>query len=145
MHVLTAPTGRDGGSVTIFVVVSVVGLLALVGLVVDGGAKVRAVQRADRVAAEAARAAGQAVDVRSVLEGHEVRVDHGAAVRAASQYLSAAGMPGHASVIDGGTAIAVTTTASTPTVFLGVVGIHQFSVEGYAEVALVHSATGVSP
>ncbi|MGB8022640.1 MAG: pilus assembly protein TadG-related protein [Candidatus Nanopelagicales bacterium] len=145
MPLMTASTARDDGSVTLFVVVAVVGLLALVGLVVDGGAKVRAVQRADRVAAEAARAAGQAVDVMSVLEGAEVRVDHGAAVSAASEYLRAAGMPGHASVTEDGTAIAVTATASTPTVFLGLVGIHQFSVEGHAEVALVHSVTGVRP
>ena len=48
--------GDQAGSVTLFGVVAGLALLVLVGLVVDGGAKVRAVQRADAIAAEAARA-----------------------------------------------------------------------------------------
>lgn len=145
MHQMTGGTARDDGSVTLFIVVAVVGLLALAGLVVDGGAKVRALQRADRVAAEAGRAAGQSVDAAAVLEGAEVRVDTRAAIAAANDYLRAAGLPGDANVADDGRSIAVTVTASVPTVFLGIVGIHQFSVEGHAEVSLIHSATGGNP
>lgn len=145
MREVTGGTSRDDGSVTLFIVVAVVGLLALAGLVVDGGAKVRAVQRADRVAAEAARAAGQSVDVAAVLQGARVRVDPRAAVVAANEYLRAAGLPGEARIADDGTSVAVTVTASVPTVFLGLVGIPEFSVEGHAEASLVHSATGDIP
>jgi Flp pilus assembly protein TadG len=128
--------------VTIFLSIAVVGLLVLAGLVVDGGAKVRAVQRADRVAAEAARAAGQAVDLREVLAGQELGVDRRAAIAAAEQYLRAAGIEGTARVVQGGSGIAVTTTTSVPTVFLGLVGITTFRVRGGAEVALVDSSRG---
>lgn len=56
-HRLRTATGADpeAGSVTVFVAISVLGLLLLIGLVADGGAKLRATQRADSVAAEAAR------------------------------------------------------------------------------------------
>lgn len=128
----------DHGAVTLFVAITVVGLLVLAGLVVDGGAKVRAVQRADRVAAQAARAAGQAVDIQGVLAGEEIGIDRRAALAAADAYLRAAGSEGSARVVEGGAGIAVTTTASVPTVFLGLIGIPQFSVQGSAAVALVH-------
>ena len=137
--------GADDGAVTVFVAIAAVGLMALAGLVVDGGAKVRAVQRADRVAAEAARAAGQAVDVAAVLAGREVRVARGAAVHAAEAYLRSAGVEGTARVVHGGAGIEVETTTSAPTVFLGLIGVPRFTVSGGAEVALVHSTRGVRP
>jgi Flp pilus assembly protein TadG len=135
----------ERGAVTLFVAIAMVGLLALAGLVVDGGAKVRAVQRADRVAAEAARAAGQAIDLARVLEGSDVRVDRRDALVAAESYLRASGVEGSARVIEGGSGIAVTTTTSVPTVFLGLIGVPRFTVRGGAEVALVHSVRGVRP
>jgi hypothetical protein len=135
----------DRGAVTLFVAIAMVGLLALAGLVVDGGAKVRAVQRADRVAAEAARAAGQAIDLAGVLEGSDVRVDRRAALVAAESYLRASGVEGSARVVDRGRGIAVTTTTSVPTVFLGLIGVPQFTIRGSAEVALVHSVRGARP
>jgi hypothetical protein len=137
--------GEDCGSITIFVAIVAVGLMALAGLVVDGGAKVRAAQRADRVAAEAARAAGQAVDVAGVLAGHEIRVDRGAALAAANAYLRSAEIEGSARLVNGGSGIAVITTASEPTAFLSLIGVERLTVHGGAEVALVHSMRGVSP
>jgi hypothetical protein len=135
----------DRGAVTLFVAIAMVGLLALAGLVVDGGAKVRAVQRADRLAAEAARAAGQAIDLGGVLEGSEVAVDRRAALVAAEAYLRASGVAGSVRVLEGGRGIAVTTSASAPTVFLGLIGVPQFTARGSAEVALVHSVRGARP
>jgi Putative Flp pilus-assembly TadE/G-like len=142
---LTARASADEGAVTLFVAIAMVGLLALAGLVVDGGAKVRAVQRADRLAAEAARAAGQELDVAGVLAGSDVRVDRRAALIAAESYLRASGVQGSARVLDGGAGLAVTTTISAPTVFLGLVGVPAFTVHGAAEVALVHSVRGARP
>jgi len=135
----------EDGAVTLFVAIAMVGLLALAGLVVDGGAKVRAIQRADRIAAEAARAAGQAIDVAAVLDGSDVRVDRRAAIVAAGAYLRASGVEGEARMIDGGSGIAVTTTTSAPTVFLGLIGVPALTVRGSAEVALVHSVRGDRP
>jgi Flp pilus assembly protein TadG len=135
--------GGERGSVTVFVAIVAVGLLAMAGLVVDGGAKVRAIQRADRVAAEAARAAGQSVDVSRALRGDGIRVDRRAARAAAEQYLRASGALGEARVSQDGRAITVTTHASAPTVFLGLIGVPALSVTGHAEVSLVHFEGGV--
>ena len=138
------PSG-DRGAVTLFVAIAMVGLMVLAGLVVDGGAKVRAAQRADRVAAEAARAAGQAIDLATVLEGSAVRVDRGAALQAAEAYLASAGVDGSARVIDRGAGISVSTRTSAPTVFLGLIGVAHLTVDGAAHVSLVHSMGGARP
>ncbi len=51
----------ERGSVSLMLVVVMLGLLAAAGLVVDGGAKLRAVQQATAAAGEAARAATQQI------------------------------------------------------------------------------------
>ena len=66
-------------------------LLAMAGLVVDGGGKVRAAQRADRIAAEAGRAAGQQIELAAAVAGERPRVDVGAAVAAAQRYIAGPG------------------------------------------------------
>ncbi|WP_199421656.1 hypothetical protein [Actinotalea solisilvae] len=126
---------------TVFVAVTVLGLLVLCGLVVDGGAKLRAAQHADRVAVEAARAAGQAVDPAALVTG-EVTVDRATAVRAAQEYLGATGVRGSAAFSADGTAVEVNTVVSAPTVFLGLVGVGSFTVTGHGRAVLVHGVTG---
>lgn len=135
----------DQGSVTVFLAIVSVGLLVLAGLVVDGGAKVRAAQRADRVAAQAARTGGQAIDVTQVLAGRTIAVDRRSAVAAATSYLQAAGVEGSVRLVDGGTGLVVATTSTARTVFLGLIGVHTLTVRGRAEVSLVPSATGGQP
>jgi hypothetical protein len=46
----------DDGQISLLVLVLTIAVLAMIGLSVDGGGKVRALQRADNLAAEAARA-----------------------------------------------------------------------------------------
>ena len=142
---MTANGSSERGAVTVFLSVAAIGLLAMLGLAVDGAAKVRAVQRADRLAAEAARAAGQAVDLTAVLAGDSIRVDRRAAVAAATAYLAAAGAQGHAVVAAGGRSLQVTTTATQPTIFLGLVGVPRFTVTGRADVDLIDSPEGSTP
>jgi Flp pilus assembly protein TadG len=139
---VSARISSERGSVTMFVTVVALGLLVLAGLVVDGSAKVRAVQRADRVAAEAARAAGQAIDLTAALQGSTIHVDRRPAVVAARAHLEAAGVIGSVELAADGTAITVEARDSEPTVFLGLVGVPQFTVTGRAEVRLVHSVRG---
>ena len=89
MTAATASTGgahRERGAISVFLAVLVPGLLLIIGLAVDGGAKVAATQRANAIADEAARAGGQALDVSAALAG-QVRVDPAAAVAAAQDYL----------------------------------------------------------
>ena len=120
----------DRGAITLFVVVFTVALLAAVGLVVDGGGKVRALQRADEAAREAARAGSQMLDVPSAVRGDGVRVDPAAAARAARAYLDAAGVDGTVAVQ--GNAVHVSTSITYQPVFLGVAGVGPLTVTGSA-------------
>ena len=131
----------DEGSITLFVCVAVLGLLVLAGLVVDGGAKVRALQRADRLAAEAGRAGGQAIDVRAAIPGNAPTVDSARAVRAAQAFLTTQGAHGQARVAEAGRAMVVDVTVSSPTVFLGLIGVNSLTVHGQSTVRLVRGVT----
>ena len=136
-----ADTDREAGSVTVFAAITVLGILILCGLVVDGGAKLRAVQQADRIATEAARAAGQSADA-AALAGGPARVDRQSAVNAAQAFLAAAGATGTATVSADGTGVEVTVTTTAPTVFLGLIGVSSFTVTGHGQATLVHGVTG---
>ncbi|MCA0328469.1 MAG: pilus assembly protein TadG-related protein [Actinobacteria bacterium] len=135
----------DDGSVTLFLAITVLGLLVLVGLVVDGGAKIRAVQRADQLAAEAARAGGQAINVPAAITGEAPTLDARAAVAAAQAFLRRNGAQGTAAVTNAGQSLEVTVTATAPTVFLGLVGIDSMTVRGHAHATLVRGVTGAAP
>ena len=139
---LTAGNDQDTGAVTVFMAITMAGLLVLVGLVADGGAKLRAAQRADAIAAEAARTAGQVIDLPTAVSSSEIRVDRQGAVAAANAYLTAAGASGTATVSPNGQRLKVTVTTSAPTVFLGLIGINTLTVTGHAQVDLVHGVTG---
>ncbi|SOC49476.1 hypothetical protein SAMN05660748_2203 [Blastococcus aggregatus] len=130
----------DRGALGVFLAVLVPGLLLIIGLAVDGGAKVAATQRANAIADEAARAGGQALDVSAALAG-DVRVDPGAAVAAAQDYLSRNGVQGAVAVVDGDT-LTVTTTITEPTSLLSLIGIQTMTVEGSGTAALITDQDG---
>lgn len=114
---MTRPsTPRDAGSVSVMVAVLVPALLLVLALVVDGSARLRAIARADALAAEAARAANTAVDTRSP----SVRVDTASAARIAADYLARAGHSGQVT-ITGPRAVRVTVTVTEPTT-IGLLG-----------------------
>ncbi|MGY1684929.1 TadE/TadG family type IV pilus assembly protein [Geodermatophilus sp. SYSU D00867] len=130
----------ERGAISVFLAVLVPGLLLIIGLAVDGGAKVAATQRADAIADEAARAGGQALDVAAALAG-QVRVDPAAAVAAAQGYLARNDVAGVVTVVDGDT-LQVTTTITQPTTFLGLIGIATLTVEGSGTADLVTDESG---
>ena len=136
--------GDDEGSVTLFCCIAAVGLFALVGLVVDGGAKVRALERADRIAAEAGRAGGQAINVPAAIAGSQPVIDAKRAVSTAQAFITAQGATGTARVVDGGRAMVVDVTTTAPTAFLGLVGVSTFTVHGSARITLVRGITGAN-
>ena len=88
------------GSVTLWAVIIATSFMLVVGLVVDGGAKLRAGQKADQVAREAARSAAQAVSGDPIL-GNPGLVDNTRARNAAEEYLKTAGVPGDVVIADG--------------------------------------------
>lgn len=118
----------DRGGVTVFVAVCVMALLGIIGVAVDGGSKMRATERADYIAGEAARAGGQAVDPAEAISGTAVVVDPQAAQAAAQAYLRSAGATGTVSVSGDGKTVSVTVSSSYDTKFLSLVGIGSLSV-----------------
>jgi Flp pilus assembly protein TadG len=92
---MSAPA-RDAGRVSVFMAVIITGLLLVFGVAVDGTGQLRTLMRAENIAAEAARAAGQAIDPDVVASVGEHRVNAAKAAQFASEYLAAAGhdLPG---------------------------------------------------
>ncbi|MGW5063368.1 TadE/TadG family type IV pilus assembly protein [Streptomyces sp. NPDC004096] len=131
----------DRGGVTVFVAVCVFALIGIIGLAVDGGSKMRATERADYVAGEAARAGGQAIDPADAITGTAIVVDPQAAAAAAHAYLSSAGATGTVSVSGDGRTLTVTVTGSYDTKFLSVVGISALPVTGHGKATLLHGVT----
>ncbi|MEU1808233.1 pilus assembly protein TadG-related protein [Micromonospora aurantiaca (nom. illeg.)] len=87
-------TGRreaENGRVSLFLAVAMTGVLAIIGLAYDGAGQLRTLQRADNLAAEAARAGGQMIDRARAIEGGPKRIDQVAARAAVAGYLDAAG------------------------------------------------------
>jgi len=130
----------------LFFVVAVIGLFAALGLVVEGAARVRAIQVADNAAAEAARAAGQQLDPVSVANGLPARLDAAAAARAAQSYLATAGVTGSAVVSypDGRPVVTVTTSVVPESVLLGW-GPAPSPATGSATARLVQGVAGEDP
>ncbi|MGW7673355.1 TadE/TadG family type IV pilus assembly protein [Streptomyces sp. NPDC054775] len=131
----------DRGGVTVFVAVCVFALVGIIGLAVDGGSKMRATERADYVAGEAARAGGQAINPADAITGTALVVDPQAAAAAAQAYLSSAGATGTVRVSADGRTLTVTVTGSYDTKFLSVVGIGSLPVTGHGKATLLHGVT----
>ncbi|MFM9705588.1 TadE/TadG family type IV pilus assembly protein [Streptomyces galilaeus] len=131
----------DQGGVTVFVAVCVLALIAIIGVAVDGGSKMRATERADYIAGEAARAGGQAIDPAHAINGEKVVADPQAAAAAAQAYLGSVGASGTVSVSSDGKTLTVTVTSSYETKFLSAVGIGSLPVTGQSTATLLHGVT----
>ncbi|MEU9033365.1 hypothetical protein AB0D45_00340 [Streptomyces sp. NPDC048352] len=132
---------EDRGGIAVYTAITTVALLAIIGLAIDGGGKLRATERADAVAMEAARAAGQAIDPAAAITGTGIRVDPAAAQAAAQAYLARTGTEGSASLSADGTQLTVTVHGTYPTVFLSIAGIGSMDVTGHASARLLHGVT----
>lgn len=124
------PSGEEGeeGRVTAFVVIAVAGLLLVAGLVLDGGNALAARTRAIGIAEEAARAGCQQLDLAAYRAGAPLRLDPGAADRAARTYLAAAGATGTVTVtVD---SVEVSATLRSQPQLLDVIGVGTFEVTG---------------
>jgi hypothetical protein len=86
---------RDEGRVSLFLAVTMTGVLAIIGVAYDGAGQLRSLQRADNLAAEAARSGGQAVDRARAIEGGPKEIDEADARAAVRDYLAAAGVTGY--------------------------------------------------
>jgi Flp pilus assembly protein TadG len=120
----------EGGQVTAFVVVFAIALVALAGLVFDGGVVMAAKRRALNEAQAAARAGAQALDVdRYRLDG-TYTLDTQKARNLAMAYLVQTGHTTGATVNVSGTQVDVSVQWDETTNMLAVAGIKSVHVDG---------------
>jgi hypothetical protein len=128
----------DAGRVSPFLAIAFAGLLAVIGLTYDAAGQIRTLHTAQLLAAEAARAAGQAVDVDQVLAGGEHRMEPGAAEQAALAYLTQSGVTLSGIAFNPTqTRVTVVVTDTYQPAFLGLFGAASREVTGTATVTLV--------
>jgi hypothetical protein len=131
------PPSVDRGSISLWVALMAGAILITLVLIVDGGAKIRAGNRADIAASEAARAAVLAAGPRPGGTSAQARL----AVAAATAYLAKDGVQGSA-VITGPSRVQVTAKATD----VGPISGHTFTVTRTATAALlVGVETGEQP
>ena len=93
---------RDRGRVSIFLAIALFAVLVVIGLSYDAAGRLRTQQRADNLAAEAARAGGQQIDITQAMQNGAKVVDRAAAATAALDYLENAGVQGNATWVTQG-------------------------------------------
>jgi hypothetical protein len=134
--------GGDAGQVTAFVVVVMVALLAVAGLVYDGGEALAAKTAAIDIAQEAARAGAEQVNLAVLRAAGQVTLDAPAARAAALAYVAATGTGDTAAVTVARTAVTVAVSRSQPAVFLSAIGIGTLRVTGSATATAESGVTG---
>lgn len=132
---------HDSGSLTLMLAVLMVVLLALAGLVIDGGRQLDLAENAAAIAQAAARAGAGMVDRSQAYRSGTFSVNQAAAIVAARDYLAATGFRGTVSA-QGPGQIRVTVTVTRPTIVLSLIGIDQVTATGTAVASLVTGVTG---
>lgn len=128
---------RDAGRVSVFVAAAMPMMLVFMALMWDASGYLRALHRADNIANEAARAAGQAIDIPLAVTGEQIVVDPVAAQTAAEAYLSDAGVTGEVEVSDDRRQLSITVAVPYDPLFLGAFELGPYTAEGDTEAHLV--------
>lgn len=127
----------DRGRIAVFYAILGPAFIALLGLVVDGGGKVRALQQANNIAAEAARAAGQAIYAPDAILGNATQLDPDAAEAAGNAYIAATPATGNVDVHPDLLNVTVTVEVRYEPMVLGLFGSGPWTVTGTVEATLV--------
>lgn len=128
--------GDDRGSLSTYFVSAVIAVIPVIGLVVDGGGQVRALQQANDIADETARYAGQAIDKGCAIQGAEVEIPAPLARTAAHEFIDnnpADVKLTSVTVTDGGHTVTVRTSITYEPIFLGILGMGPKELEGEGE------------
>jgi Flp pilus assembly protein TadG len=126
---------RGGGAVSAPMAIAVLAVITAIGLGVDGVRAAQGLATADAIAKEAARAAGQSLDITAQRRG-TTAIDPAAAVQAAKAHLREAGVDGTVTVVTP-RRIRVDVRTTRPTVLLGLIGRRELVSNGTAEAELV--------
>jgi Flp pilus assembly protein TadG len=133
----------EAGFVSLYVVVITVGLLAMAGLVIDGGNALAAREQAADVAQQAARAGADALSPES-LRGSPtgLTASPAAAQAAANRVLDTAGVTGTVNV--DGASVSVTVVVHKDTTILSAFGVGPIKGRATAAATALHGTTGGS-
>jgi Flp pilus assembly protein TadG len=134
---------QERGAVTVFVAVITIALLAVAGLVADGGRILAARREAANVAESAARAGAQAIDLRILRTENRIVLDPDEATARARSYLNASGYQGD--VQANAQRVHVTVTIHRSTLLLGSAGIHDFTVTNSGDATPIRGITEAAP
>lgn len=112
----------DSGSISLMILIIVIGALAAFSAYAEYEAQSRTALRASHLATEAARAAAQAIDPALAIPGGDKVIDPADAVAAAEAYLEAAGATGTVTVADDGSTVTVTAELERTSAWSAVIG-----------------------
>ena len=137
--------GPDRGSLSLYMALFMVALLAMAGLVIDGGAAIAARGRAADLAQQAARAGADALS-QNTLRGPSpsaLSIDPAAAQAAAARVLSLGGATGEISI--NGLDVSVTAHVPRRAVILSAVGVTDLTGTATATATVLHGTTTGGP
>jgi Flp pilus assembly protein TadG len=139
-RVLPSRLGRDDGVATAGMLLAIPAVVIAIGFVLDVGVAIRGWNTAHDLAASAARAGAQQIDLGLYRQTGVIQLDPQAAADASNAFLAAAGATGTASVT--GDAVTVTVTRTTPTQLLNLVGVGSFTEHATATARPLHGVVG---
>jgi hypothetical protein len=134
---VTVDARSDRGTVTAFVVSFAIALLAVGGLVLDGGYLLAARERAYDEADAAARAGAQAIDVDALRSGGPATLSVTDVEQRVDDYLRASGREGAVEVH--GDQVTVTITQERSMVLLGAFGVGPVTIEATGTASAVQA------
>jgi len=131
----------ERGAVMFWVIPVMLGLVAMAGLVVDGGNAIAARQHAADLAQQAARAGADALSPDSLhaAEPSQLTADPGAATTAADKVLAAGGVAGTVTI--DGDSVTVSVTMHQQTQILSAFGLSSVSGSATSTATALHGTT----
>lgn len=130
MTATSHPRRREQGSATVWMVFATVIILAVCGLVYDGGDLIATKRQAINNAEQAARAGAQAIDTTVLMSTGNVQLDPTEAIARADAFLAANGWSGIATATT--TSVSVTVERAHQLEFLQTFGVTKRTVTGNA-------------
>lgn len=131
---LRARLREEDGSLSAYLLITVVLLVVIVGLVVDSAGKYQTNDRANQIASSAARAAVNSLSGESVRIG-DIYLDTAGAQTTAQDYINASGMTGTVTIR--GQIVSVEVETSYTTKFLSLIGVNSLPATGAASAQLI--------
>ncbi len=135
---------NEGGQIIVLVAILMVGLVAVVGLVTDGGLVFSQRRDLQNAADAAALAGAMQIDENAYRASGAVALDEGAARQAAEEYLAAESNISY-SVLVRPARVEVSVSRHASTGFLKVIGIDGFEISANASAEPRHGVASAQP